>query len=110
MLGYAWQKGWSAGIAGRLDARDRTQRRRDREMNKAAVQLGTVSRSSTWPKCARPPVPFSPGEDARTGGCDGPRKPIRSDDTAISASLDEQIARRVAFLGDYQDAAYAQKL
>ncbi|MET0226573.1 MAG: DUF6537 domain-containing protein, partial [Dokdonella sp.] len=31
------------------------------------------------------------------------------DDSTLSASLDEQIARRVAFLSDYQNAAYAQQ-
>jgi indolepyruvate ferredoxin oxidoreductase len=31
------------------------------------------------------------------------------DDLTLSASLDEQIARRVAFLTDYQNAAYAQQ-
>ncbi|NYI17190.1 indolepyruvate ferredoxin oxidoreductase [Xanthomonas arboricola] len=41
------------------------------------------------------------------GGADAPAHPL--DDEQLAQSLDEAIARRVAFLTDYQDAAYAQR-
>jgi indolepyruvate ferredoxin oxidoreductase len=41
------------------------------------------------------------------GNVDAPTHPL--DDEQLAQSLDEAIARRVAFLTDYQDAAYAQR-
>lgn len=41
------------------------------------------------------------------GDVDAPTHPL--DDEQLAQSLDEAIARRVAFLTDYQDAAYAQR-
>jgi len=101
MLGYAWQKGW---VPLSQDALMRAVELNGAavEMNKAAFNWGRMAahdiakvRSAAFPS---PPTPLPGGEGSSA-----------LDDSRLSTTLDERIARRVAFLTDYQSAAYAQK-
>ena len=88
MLGYAWQKGLvplsEAAINGAI------------ELNGAAVEAN--KRAFTWGRRA--------AEDlAAVTKAAAPKEPARSH--RLSEGLEERIARRVRFLTDYQDAAYA---
>ena len=130
MLGYAWQKGW---VPVGLDALMRAI-----ELNGAAIAMNVaafnwgrmgahdiaVVRDAAGIKPHLPsgaiplalptrPSPLPSGEGARKAD-EGPTAralPIASPlaDEVFSGSLDEQLTRRIAFLTDYQDAAYAQK-
>jgi indolepyruvate ferredoxin oxidoreductase len=98
MLGYAWQKGW---VPLSLEALMRAV-----ELNGAAVEMNKAA--FNWGRMAThdiASVRAAAGGQAPTG--DG--IPAVMDDAQLSATLDERIARRVAFLTDYQNAAYAQK-
>ncbi|MCE3001407.1 MAG: indolepyruvate ferredoxin oxidoreductase family protein [Xanthomonadaceae bacterium] len=98
MLGYAWQKGL---VPVSLEAIERAI-----ELNGAAVQMNL--KAFGWGRYAAHDVDFV----RRAAGLKADPKTIDAtvlDDRAISRSLDEVIARRVAFLTDYQDAAYARR-
>ncbi len=99
MLGYAWQKGW---VPISLDALMRAV-----ELNAAAVEMNKSA--FNWGRMAAHNI-----ETVRAAANGAPAKvasvgadPL--DDEAISRTLDEEIARRVAFLTDYQNAAYADR-
>ena len=104
MLGYAWQKGW---VPISLDALMRAI-----ELNAAAVEMNKSA--FNWGRMAahdigivRNAVGAAPAKarDAAGATTDAIVDPL--DDEAISRTLDEEVARRVAFLTDYQNAAYA---
>jgi indolepyruvate ferredoxin oxidoreductase len=100
MLGYAFQKGW---VPISLDALMRAV-----ELNAAAVDMNKAA--FNWGRLAahdisrvRAAADGSSASSVRSAGdIAGPL-----DDASISATLDEEIARRVTFLGDYQNSAYA---
>jgi indolepyruvate ferredoxin oxidoreductase len=100
MLGYAWQKGW---VPISLDALMRAI-----ELNAAAVEMNKSA--FNWGRMAvhdidivRAAAGAVPPKNVATTNAD----PL--DDAAVSRTLDEEIARRVAFLTDYQNAAYANR-
>jgi indolepyruvate ferredoxin oxidoreductase len=98
MLGYAWQKGL---VPVTMEAIERAI-----ELNGAAVQMNL--KAFGWGRYAAHDVDFV----RRAAGLKKDPKAIDAtvlDDRAISRTLDEIIARRVAFLTDYQDAAYARR-
>ena len=129
MLGYAWQKGWvpvshdalmraielnGAAITmnqtafnwGRMGAHDMAVVRNAAgikpHLPSGAIPLALPIRSSALPS----------GEGVRRAGEGSPSaleiaSPLA--DLVFSGNLDEQIARRVAFLTDYQNAGYARK-
>jgi indolepyruvate ferredoxin oxidoreductase len=100
MLGYAWQKGW---VPISLDALMRAV-----ELNAAAVEMNKTA--FNWGRMAAHDI-----ETVRTAASGTNAKVVTSanadplDDEAISRTLDEEIARRAAFLADYQNAAYASR-
>jgi len=97
MLGYAWQKGWVPISEAAL--------MRAIELNGAAIEMNKSA--FNWGRLAA--VDMAKVKEAANGEV----KPVAAaaplEDAQISATLDDQIARRVAFLTDYQDAAYAAK-
>ncbi|HEY8009705.1 MAG TPA: indolepyruvate ferredoxin oxidoreductase family protein [Rudaea sp.] len=104
MLGYAWQKGWVPVSQQAL--------MRAVELNAAAVEMNKSA--FNWGRLAA--VDMAKVRAAAGGGVGGTDEgaavalsasPL--DDGVLSRSLDEEIARRVAFLTDYQDAGYAEK-
>jgi indolepyruvate ferredoxin oxidoreductase len=114
MLGYAWQKGW---VPVSLDALMRAVELNGAaiEMNKTAFNWGRMAAhdiakvraaasGTTTMQSSLPPLA---GEGARRAEAGDVTSPL--DDAKISATVDESIARRIAFLTDYQNAAYAQK-
>ncbi|MEP7043064.1 MAG: DUF6537 domain-containing protein, partial [Dokdonella sp.] len=115
MLGYAWQKGW---VPLSHDALMRAVELNGAaiEMNKTAFNWGRlaahdivqVRNAAGLPNPHLPsgaiPLALPVRRATQAGG-----SAAALDDATLSATLDEQIARRVAFLGDYQDAAYAQQ-
>ena len=100
MLGYAWQKGW---VPVSLDALMRAV-----ELNGAAIEMNKTA--FNWGRMAAVDLPKvkeaarGPSAVATTAIGAGPME-----DAKLSATLDESIARRIAFLTDYQDGAYAAK-
>jgi indolepyruvate ferredoxin oxidoreductase len=135
MLGYAWQKGWvpvsyealmqaiqlnGAAIEmnkqafnwGRMGAHDAALVRRAAGLATPALPSGAIPLNLPVRSTANSLLP--PGEGARRAE-EGTSSPARAataealDDLTLSASLDEQIARRAAFLTDYQNAAYANR-
>ena len=98
MLGYAWQKGW---VPLSLDALMRAI-----ELNAAAVEMNKTA--FDWGRMAAHDI-----GTVRAAANGAPKvSPVEADpldDAAISRTLDEEIARRVAFLTDYQNAAYANR-
>src|SRR5262249_6844404 len=68
----------------------------------AAHDIATVRAAATGSS-----LPPPAGEGARRAEGGGAASPL--DDARISANLDDTIARRAAFLTDYQNAAYAAK-
>jgi len=98
MLGYAWQKGW---VPLSLDALMRAL-----ELNAAAVEMNKAA--FNWGRMAAHDIAKvrEAAGGAKSADADG-LMPL--DDVRLSTTLDERIARRVAFLTDYQNAAYAQK-
>jgi indolepyruvate ferredoxin oxidoreductase len=98
MLGYAWQKGL---VPVSMEAIERAI-----ELNGAAVKMNL--QAFGWGRHAAHDVEFV----RRAAGLKKDPKVIDAtvvDDRAISRTLDETIARRAAFLTDYQDAAYARR-
>ncbi len=98
MLGYAWQKGL---VPVSLEAIVRAI-----ELNDAAVEMN--KKAFNWGRYAA----HDPAHVRRAAGLDAPKAPVDAlaiDDKRLSGSLDEMIARRKAFLTDYQDAAYAAR-
>jgi indolepyruvate ferredoxin oxidoreductase len=123
MLGYAWQKGW-VPVSHEALMRAIELNGAAIEMNKAAFNWGRlaahdvvqVRKAAGLPNAHTPsgaiplalPVRKSASVSAlAAAGAEGLASPL--DDATLSATLDERIARRVAFLTDYQNAAYAQK-
>jgi indolepyruvate ferredoxin oxidoreductase len=97
MLGYAWQKGW---VPVSLEALMRAV-----ELNAAAVEMNKAA--FNWGRLGAHDI-----EKVReaAGGKTAAQVPsLPLDDSALSTTLDERIARRIAFLSDYQNAAYAAK-
>jgi indolepyruvate ferredoxin oxidoreductase len=97
MLGYAWQKGL---VPISFDALNRAI-----ELNGAAVKMN--QQAFAWGRLAAENL------DAVLDAA-GMKKPAEDtvialplDDERLSKTLDERISRRVAFLTDYQNAAYA---
>ena len=100
MLGYAWQKGW---VPLSHDALMRAI-----ELNAAAVEMNKAA--FNWGRLAAhdlAQVRAAANGDAARSPAGAMPSPL--DDGRLSTSLDERIARRVAFLTDYQNAAYAAK-
>jgi indolepyruvate ferredoxin oxidoreductase len=100
MLGYAWQKGLVPLSFESID--------RAIELNGAAVKMNREA--FAWGRLAvvdLDAVREAAGMKAPSPGADVVALPL--DDERISRTLDERIARRVAFLTDYQNAAYAQR-
>jgi indolepyruvate ferredoxin oxidoreductase len=102
MLGYAWQKGFVPVSHAAL--------MRAIELNAAAVEMN--KQAFGWGRLAA----HDAARVAAAAGVGGPSTAPRVveggaafDDRHLSLSLDEQIARRVRFLTDYQDAAYANR-
>ncbi|HVV97639.1 MAG TPA: DUF6537 domain-containing protein, partial [Rhodanobacteraceae bacterium] len=100
MLGYAWQKGW---VPLSLDALMRAI-----ELNAAAVEMNKTA--FNWGRMAAHDIGVvraaANGSNA-TAATNANADPL--DDEVISRTLDEEIARRVAFLIDYQNSAYANR-
>jgi indolepyruvate ferredoxin oxidoreductase len=100
MLGYGWQKGW---VPVSLDALMRAV-----ELNGAAIEMNKAA--FNWGRMAA--VDIAKVRDAALGTAVAPigdAMPSPMNDARVSETLDEMIARRVGFLTDYQNAAYAQK-
>lgn len=115
MLGYAWQKGW---VPVGHDALMRAIELNGAaiEMNKAAFNWGRLGahdparvRAAAGVKPHLPSgaiplaLPTRPAAAPVVTGADA------LDDASLSGGLDERIARRIAFLTDYQNAAYARR-
>jgi indolepyruvate ferredoxin oxidoreductase len=100
MLGYAWQKGWVPLTHESL--------MRAIELNAAAVEMNKTA--FNWGRLAAHDI--AQVRDAALGKAPARTEAIPAlvlDDSRLSATLDDVVARRVAFLTDYQDAAYAVK-
>ncbi|MBV9078085.1 MAG: indolepyruvate ferredoxin oxidoreductase family protein, partial [Methylobacteriaceae bacterium] len=94
MLGYAWQ-------TGRVPL-SRDAIRRAIELNGEAVKMNLDAFEWGRRAAAKPDAVA-----ALVGGRN--EKPVGIDSRRLSETLDETIARRVALLTDYQDAAYAER-
>jgi indolepyruvate ferredoxin oxidoreductase len=108
MLGHAWQKGW---VPLSLEALMRAVELNGAavEMNKAAFAWGRLAAHD--PAAVRAAAFPSRDAGGRTAAATAPRDGAAADaldDATLSASLDERIERRAAFLAGYQDAAYAR--
>jgi indolepyruvate ferredoxin oxidoreductase len=116
MLGYAWQAGL---VPLGFESIDRAI-----ELNGAAVKMNREA--FAWgrlavinPDAVRDAAGVAPAAggaavaalSARARASEGDRATLASslDDETISTTLDERIARRIAFLTDYQNAAYAKR-
>jgi indolepyruvate ferredoxin oxidoreductase len=99
MLGYAWQKGWVPLSHDSL--------MRAIELNAAAVEMNKTA--FNWGRMAAHDI--ATVRDAALGKTPTPETtiPLVLDDSRLSANLDDLVARRGAFLTDYQNAAYAAK-
>jgi indolepyruvate ferredoxin oxidoreductase len=100
MLGYAWQKGL---VPLSFESIDRAV-----ELNGAAVKMNREA--FAWGRLAAidpDAVKQAAGRGANAAEADVIALPL--DDERLSKTLEERIARRVAFLTDYQDAAYAKR-
>ncbi len=100
ILGYAWQKGWVPISEAAL--------MRAIELNGAAIEMNKSA--FNWGRLAA--VDMKKVKEVASGtAASVPALPVATplNDAVLSANLDDQIARRVAFLTDYQDAAYAAK-
>jgi indolepyruvate ferredoxin oxidoreductase len=112
MLGYAWQKGW---VPLSLDALMRAVELNAAavEMNKSAFNWGRLAAHDIRKVRAAAGVEVPSVSPIAGEGVEGAGRRSRIadslDDQNLSTTLDEQIARRVAFLTDYQNAAYAQQ-
>jgi indolepyruvate ferredoxin oxidoreductase len=106
MLGYAWQKGW---VPISLDALMRAV-----ELNAAAVEMNKSA--FNWGRMAahdldvvRVAAKAAPTNARELAGAASPATAPPLEDATISRTLEEESARRVAFLTDYQNAAYANR-
>ena len=106
MLGYAWQLGWVPVSRAAL--------MRAIELNGAAVTMN--QQAFAWGRLAavdlaavRQAAGLEPSDPPARAVQVTAAAPSPLDDAALSQSLDTRIARRVAFLTDYQDAAYAAR-
>ncbi len=109
MLGYAWQKGW---VPLSHDALMRAI-----ELNAAAIEMNKTA--FNWGRLAahdiaqvREAAGIAPHHTSGAIPLALPTRAIAADpldDASLSRTLDERIARRVQFLTDYQNAAYAAK-
>jgi indolepyruvate ferredoxin oxidoreductase len=139
MLGYAWQKGWvplshdalmraielngaavemnmTAFNWGRLAAHDIAVVRAAAGAPPSALRAPSPAAQG---KEGLPAMPIATGSITPGGssslpppageGAEGGRGRAVLDDARISKALDDAVARRVAFLADYQNAAYAEK-
>lgn len=98
MLGYAWQQGL---VPVSLEALMRAV-----ELNGAAIEMN--KQAFGWGRLAAIDVEkVIDAADAKAKVRSGNAGAL--DDEALSLSLDETIARRVAFLTDYQNAGYAKQ-
>ncbi len=99
MLGYAWQKGW---VPLSLVALMRAV-----ELNGAAIEMNKTA--FNWGRLAV--VDLAKVQEAANGSTISAKTigAMPLEDAKLSATLDEQISRRIAFLTDYQDAAYAAR-
>ena len=98
MLGYAWQKGW---VPLSLEALMRAV-----ELNGAAVEMNKAA--FNWGRMAAHDI--ARVRDAAGGTMEKNVEAIMPpDDSRLSTTLDERVARRIIFLTDYQNAAYAAK-
>jgi len=100
MLGYAWQKGWVPLTHEAL--------MRAIELNAAAIEMNKTA--FNWGRLAA--VDIGKVRDAAHGGSVSPisdAMPSPMNDVQVSETLDQMIARRIAFLTDYQNDAYAQE-
>ena len=98
--GYAWQTGWVPISEAAL--------MRAIELNGAAIEMNKSA--FNWGRLAA--VDMKKVKEVASGtAASVPALPVATplNDAVLSANLDDQIARRVAFLTDYQDAAYAAK-
>lgn len=98
MLGYAWQRGL---VPVSLEALMRAI-----ELNGAAVEMNR--QAFGWGRfAALEPARVVEAAGAKAATREGMAPPLA--DEVLSTSLEERVARRVAFLTDYQDAAYARR-
>jgi indolepyruvate ferredoxin oxidoreductase len=98
MLGYAWQKGW---VPLSLDALMRAI-----ELNAAAIEMNKAA--FNWGRLAAHDIAqVRAAASSKSAAPEQPAMPL--DDSALSTTLEDRIARRAAFLTDYQNAAYATK-
>jgi len=139
MLGYAWQKGWvplSHGALMRaieLNAAAIEMNKTAFNWGRLAAHDMAAVRAAAGapPSALRAPSPGAQGKEGLLAmpetsgsvtlslssslpppageGAEGGRGRAVLDDVAISRTLDEVIARRVSFLTEYQNAAYATK-
>jgi indolepyruvate ferredoxin oxidoreductase len=99
MLGYAWQKGW---VPVSLDALMRAV-----ELNGAAIEMNKTA--FNWGRMAVHDLAAVRAAARGKSSTAAAGIPAVLDDSVRSTTLDESIARRVAFLTDYQDPAYAAR-
>src|SRR5688572_13484202 len=100
MLGYAWQRG--------LVPVSHASLMRAIELNAAAVEMN--KKAFEWGRmAAHDPARVKAAVGAAAGPPEAPSADAPIADRHLSESLDETIARRVKFLTDYQDAAYAER-
>jgi indolepyruvate ferredoxin oxidoreductase len=99
MLGYAWQRGLVPLSFESID--------RAIELNGAAVKMN--QQAFGWGRLAAvdPDAVRKAAGGKRDDGAEVRALPL--DDSRLSKTLDERIERRVAFLTDYQNAAYAAR-
>ena len=132
MLGYAWQKGWvpvsldslvraielngaaiemnkSAFNWGRMGAHDMAVVRKAAGIGAAGLPSGAIPLNLPVRHTASSVLPAAEGARTATSSLASANTAEALDDLALSSSLDEQIARRIAFLTGYQNAAYAAK-
>jgi len=112
MLGYAWQKGWVPLTLESL--------MRAIELNGAAIEMNKSA--FNWGRLGA----HDPAKARAAAGLAGGHAPVTSDSTGVaaesartgqsvlddhlvSASLEDQIGRRIGFLTGYQNVAYAER-
>ena len=98
MLGYAWQKGW---VPLSLEALMRAV-----ELNGAAVEMNKAA--FNWGRLAAHDIAKVREAASGTVASDVVAT-MPLDDSRLSTTLDDRVARRIIFLTDYQNAAYAAK-
>jgi indolepyruvate ferredoxin oxidoreductase len=99
MLGYAWQKGW---VPVSHDALMRAV-----ELNGAAIEMNKTA--FNWGRLAAHDMAQVRAAARGKASAPAAAAPATLDDAQLSRTLDETIARRIAFLTDYQNAGYAAK-